>query len=123
MQWITQHKLIFAGVIVLLVFGVWYGLSQSAAPAPLLVTETPSGSPTVDSADQQLVSTLLTLRAVTLNGSIFNDPAFKVLQDFSTTIVPEPVGRDNPFAPLNSTAAAAVGQENPHAAQLFAPKQ
>jgi|SRR3989344_8651532 len=121
MQWIKQHKLVFIIIIVLIVFGVWYGLSQSSAPAPLLTSNSPSGSPTVDGADRQLVTTLLALRAVTLNGSIFTNPAFVGLQDFSTTIVPEPVGRDNPFAPLQSTATSTP--ENPHAAQLFAPKK
>jgi len=121
MQWILQHKLIFLIVILLVVFGVWYGLSQSAPAAPLLTNSAPTGSPSADSADQQLVSTLLALRAVTLNGNIFSDPAFLSLQDFSTTIVPEPVGRDNPFAPLPSTVK--MPPENPHAAQLFAPKK
>lgn len=121
MQWIKQHKLIFVLVVLLVVFGVWYGLSQSSAPAPLLSTTSDTGSPTVDNADQQLVTTLLALRAVTLNGSIFSDRAFMNLQDFSTTIVPEPIGRDNPFAPLPSTATTTP--ENPHAAQLFAPKK
>lgn len=121
MQWIKQHKLVFIIGILLVVFGVWYGLSQSAPAAPLLTSSAPTGSPTIDNADQQLVSTLLALRAVTLNGSIFSDPAFLSLQDFSTTIVPEPVGRDNPFAPLQSKATTT--QENPHAAQLFAPKR
>ena len=121
MQWIKQHKLIFIIVVLLVVFGVWYGLSQSAPEAPLLATSAPTGSPTQDGADQQLVSTLLALRAVTLNGSIFSDPAFLSLQDFSTTITPEPVGRDNPFAPLPSTATSTP--ENPHAAKLFGPKK
>jgi hypothetical protein len=120
MQWIMQHKLMFIIVIVLLALGVWYGLSQSGTPAPLLTSSTPSGSPSTDAANQQLVSTLLTLRAVTLNGTIFTDPAFLSLQDFSTNIVPEPVGRSNPFAPLASSTV--VLPENPHAAQLFAPK-
>ena len=121
MQWIQHNKLIFAVIVLLVAFGVWYGLSQSAEPAPLLTTTSDTGSPTVDSADQQLVTTLLALRAVTLNGSIFSDPAFMSLQDYSTTIIAEPIGRENPFAPLRSTATSTT--ENPHAAQLFAPKK
>ena len=33
--------------------------------------------------------------------TVFNLPAFKNLQDFSTTIPPEPVGRKNPFLPTD----------------------
>ena len=81
--------------------GVWFGLSQDSDPEPLLTSEiVPTGSPSTDSADQELVESLLALRAVTLNVSIFDDPAFRSLKDFGTTIVPEPIGRENPFAPL-----------------------
>lgn len=108
MEWIKQHKILFAGLVIGLVAVAWYGLTQNPAPEPLLTTVTPtgSGSPTQQSADQELVATLLTLRAVTLSGTIFDDPAFMSLRDFGTTIVAEPVGRPNPFAPLGSTPTA-----------------
>lgn len=123
MQWIKEHKLI-VGLIVTIVFvGMWFALSGSDAPEPLLsedVATTP-GSPTADSADKQLVGTLLTLRAVTLTGTIFADPAFMSLQDFGTTIVPEPIGRANPFAPLSSGAATTT--RTSQSAQLFGPRR
>lgn len=107
MEWIKQHKMLFAGLVIGVIAVGWYGLTQNAAPEPLLTTVTPiSGSPTQQTADQELVATLLTLRAVTLSGKIFEDPAFRNLRDFGTTIVAEPVGRPNPFAPLGSTPSA-----------------
>lgn len=108
MQWIKQHKMLFIGVVAVVALVAWYGLTQNAAPEPLLTTVTPSGSgsPTEASADQELVATLLTLRAVTLSGTIFQDPAFMSLRDFGTKIVAEPVGRSNPFAPLGSAPSA-----------------
>lgn len=125
MSWISQHKLLFIGIIVLIAGGVWYGLSQSGAPAPALTTTSADGSPVTSTsgsaADQDLVGTLLTLRAVTLSGTIFSDPSFATLQDFGTTIVAEPVGRPDPFAPL--TIAAATTTQSQHAAQIFAPKK
>lgn len=96
-------------LVVIIVAGVWYGMSGGGtAEEQLLTTETvnDSGSPTEDTADRDLVETLLTLRAITLSGTIFADPAFRTLQDFGTTIVPEPVGRPNPFAPLGRSQAA-----------------
>lgn len=108
MNWILQHKLIVIGAIIVLFVAVWYGLSSSGGAAPVLETGAVgnTGSPTADSADQQLVATLLSLRAVTLSGTIFTDPAFQSLKDFSTAITPEPIGRPNPFAPLSADAGA-----------------
>lgn len=117
MAWISQHKLLFIIIVVLVAGGVWYGLSSSGEPTALLTTQDlTTGSPTADSADQQLVGSLLTLRAVTLSGTIFSDTAFMSLQDFGTTIVPEPVGRPNPFEPIGSSTPAAARQSSQSAA-------
>ncbi|MCE9541619.1 hypothetical protein K8R03_03635 [Candidatus Kaiserbacteria bacterium] len=103
---ISQHKFAVIGVIIVVAGGIWYGLTQNSAPEALVTqVSTSSGSPTQDSADQELVATLLTLRAVTLSGTIFQDPAFTALRDFGTTIVSEPVGRQNPFAPLGASGS------------------
>lgn len=117
---IFQHKFISFIVLVLLIGGAWYGLSSSSSGSTDLVTATPA---TGSSADQQLVNTLLTLRAVTLSGAILSDPTFRSLQDFSTQIVPEPVGRTDPFAPLSGSASS-TGTTSPAAQnpKLFAPK-
>ncbi|MDB5238554.1 MAG: hypothetical protein JWM46_824 [Candidatus Kaiserbacteria bacterium] len=123
MSWISQHKLVFIVIIIVIVAGLWYGLSQGGTPAPVLSTTSASGSVSSKSspADQELVGTLLTLRAVTLSGTIFSEQAFITLQDFGTTIVSEPIGRDNPFAPL--TVLATTTSESQHAAQIFAPRK
>jgi hypothetical protein len=110
MQWIKQHKVLFLGAVVVVAICIWYGLTQNSAPPALLTTVDVAGAPVEGSADQELVSTLLTLRAVALAGTIFQDPAFKYLRDFGTTIVAEPIGRQNPFAPLTSTAPPAAAQ-------------
>src|SRR5258708_33771030 len=91
---ILQHKMV-AGVITIVVLaGGWYFLTGTGE-APILQTDSPVGN---DS--QEIVSTLLALRAVTLSGTIFTDPVFMSLQDFGVEIKPEPVGRPNPFLPL-----------------------
>ena len=103
-------------LVVIIVGGVWYGMSGGGVEsAQLLTTDVvnDSGSPTEDTVDRDLVETLLTLRAITLSGTIFNDPAFKALQDFGTTIVPEPVGRPNPFAPISSGQPQTQTQTQP----------
>lgn len=109
MQWIKQHYLVGGLIIGAVVLGAWYGMTSNSAPEPLITTDVigNSGSPSEDIADRELVESLLTLRAITLSGSIFTDPAFRSLKDFGTPIVAEPVGRPNPFAPIGQGGSPA----------------
>lgn len=52
--------------------------------------------------DNELLLLLVNLRSITLDESLFNDKAFKSLVDFGQQLVPEPTGRQNPFAPVGS---------------------
>jgi len=119
MSFITQHKLIVIVAVLLALVGGWYFLSGSPASAPSLTTTPVAGA--TSPADQNLVSTLLALRAVKLDGTIFSDPSFLSLKDFSTQIVPEPVGRPDPFAPLSVSPSTSASST--HSAQIFSPRQ
>ena len=103
---IMRNKYMIAGLALVVGITAWYVLRDSQPTGDLLVTEDFSGA--TSEADRDLVTTLLQLRAVTLDGAIFEDPAFRGLRDFGIQIVPEPVGRPNPFAPLPASAAAGV---------------
>jgi hypothetical protein len=92
--------LVLAGVVLAGI--VWYSfLGGGGVKAPLLTTEDLTAQGAIDS---DVVAILLQLRAVSLSGTIFSDPVFRSLQDFGSEIVPEPVGRQNPFAPLGATS-------------------
>jgi hypothetical protein len=119
MSFFSQHKLVAIILIVVVLVGAWYALSGSSTPAPALTTTPVAGS---SSADQTLIATLLQLRSVKLDATIFADPAFMALQDFSTPIVPEPVGRPNPFAPLSSSAATPA-TSSVQSGQIFTPRK
>lgn len=121
MSFFSQHKLIIIIAAILIALGVWYAISSSSASSPILTTDTPAGAASLDPADQELVGSLLTLRAVSLSGEIFNDPSYRTLQDYSTTIVPEPVGRQNPFQSLQVAASSSATAS--HQIQIFAPKK
>lgn len=112
MEWIKQHLILFLVLVVVIAGAVWYGMSGGGVSTDqsLIATETldSTGSPSGDAEDRELVESLLTLRAITLTGTIFSDPAFQSLRDWGTPIVPEPVGRDNPFAPLPLSQSASV---------------
>ena len=117
MNFLAHHKtvlLIALGVAVGI--GAWWGLSGSAPSNSLITTQGSSGA---NIAEKSLVDTLLQLRSVSLGGSIFSDPAFMTLKDLGTQIIPEPVGRPNPFAPVPASAAPGASED----AKLFAPRR
>ena len=90
------------GVIVLLAvviaFFAWFALSEKQPAAGLLTTEGVSGTST--DAERELLRLLLDMRSIRLDGSLFEKPSFLYVKDFGKEIVPEPVGRKNPFAPI-----------------------
>ncbi|MEK7156404.1 MAG: hypothetical protein AAB790_01195 [Patescibacteria group bacterium] len=98
MQALLQHKLILILSGLALAGLIWYGLSPAAPEGDLVPSPGSEGA----QVDQGIVPTLLTLRAVKLDGTIFSAPAFTRLKDISTDIIEEPVGRPNPFAPLSA---------------------
>lgn len=113
MQGFLQNKAVLVGLISLLVAGAaWYGLTSPPSSNSALVTTGATNAP-----GQDLVETLLALRAVKLDGTIFTEAAFTGLTDYSTPIIPEPVGRPNPFAPLFFSSSASSSSQ----AAIFAP--
>jgi|SRR6185295_11437407 len=104
MNFITRYKNILGIAAVLVVAFFIYSYFFTGAPAEQVLSSTESATST-ESVDQDLIGLLLKLRSITLNDSIFTDPAFQSLQDFGKELVPEPVGRANPFAPLGSISA------------------
>ncbi|HEY4488753.1 MAG TPA: hypothetical protein VJB97_04510 [Candidatus Paceibacterota bacterium] len=107
MKWVLQHKILALGLIVALILALWAGIGGGSAPVPLTSEDVElEGGPVESTVDRELVETLLALRAVTLSGSIFQDIAFQSLKDFGTPIMPEPIGRENPFAPLSGRSGA-----------------
>jgi len=116
------HKMKIPALIVLgivVAAAAWWGLKGGEPSEPLLTTESAVDESGI--GDKDLVETLLTLRAVSLSGTILSDPAFLSLKDFGTEIVAEPVGRPNPFAPLSPGAVAPAPASAPatRGAQLF----
>lgn len=112
---LLRNKLFIIVVVIIVAAIAWYGLSSSGTPASTGAL-TSAGSDT--SADDGIVTTLLSLQAITLSGTIFSDPAYSTLKDFTTAIVPVPAGRSDPFAPIPVTAPASVTSKS---AAIFEP--
>ncbi len=116
MDYISQHKLLSLVLLVVLIGAAWWGFTSTNAPSSVVSTDAIGAA--TGTQDAAIVSTLLQLQAVALSGTIFSDPGFLSLQDFTTQVVTEPVGRTNPFAPTNSTTTVQSTSLNPN---LFAP--
>ena len=101
MSFFSKYKtIILVGVLVVLAFIAYSYFFASPQQQSLTVTAATSTA----AVDQDLITLLTTLKSIRLDAAIFSDPAFQSLQDFSQALVPEPVGRTNPFAPLGNVS-------------------
>ncbi|PIP86983.1 hypothetical protein COW81_02625 [Candidatus Campbellbacteria bacterium CG22_combo_CG10-13_8_21_14_all_36_13] len=75
-----------------------------------LVSAKDSGQITGDT-EQEIISLLLELRALKLDGELFASDSFKSLKDFSVKLDKEPVGRTNPFAPIGQDLSTGGNSE------------
>lgn len=120
MNILSSNKIVVAAAALIIAGALWYGFSGTSSNAPVLGTQ--SADTAVNDEDKDLVAKLLQLRSVTLTGTIFASPVFHGLQDFSTDITQEPVGRVDPFSPLPasiSQSAAVSGTNNNAGTSLF----
>lgn len=96
---IKKYKNITIGIIVIVLgfFAYTYFFAGKKVPA-LLTSE--SSEVAASATGAEILALLRDLKALRLDESIFADPVFRRLHDFGVLISPEPVGRNNPFAPL-----------------------
>lgn len=66
------------------------------------VVGTVSATQGLSAENSELIMLLSELRSIKLNRDLFRDETFLTLFDFSLTLIPEPVSRPNPFAPIGS---------------------
>lgn len=95
-----HKKNILIGILVLGVAGYLNVFQKETQAQETLITPDVSVVAENDQQGQEILSLLADLKRIRLDGSIFSDPLFQSLQDFSVELNPEPKGRQNPFAPL-----------------------
>jgi len=93
---LTAALIILTGVVV--GSGLFYG-GGSFAEEALTVTSGATGG--------DLLGILSDLQQIKLDGTIFTDPVFQNLTDFSVEIPPEPISRPNPFLPIGQDVGSA----------------
>lgn len=99
-----KKNLIIAVIIAALII-IGYFVYQSYA-APVDSASLVAVAPTTE-ATGELAPLLTEVKLLKIDHSIFEDPYFSnSLIDFSIELNPEPVGRDNPFSPINFQSSA-----------------
>lgn len=96
MTFLTRYRNVIITVLVALGGFVAYSIFIGT-PGSVLIEES---APAQTAVEQELIALLIELRSIKLDLSLFENPEFQSLTDFSQELVPEPVGRENPFAPF-----------------------
>jgi len=105
MQNILKYKkIIIAAVVVLIAFFIYSAYFKPGQNGALVAIENQTGRQFA--AGKEVLTLLIDLKSIELDGAIFEDASFKSLEDFSLPIDPEPKGRINPFAPIGADPEA-----------------
>ncbi|MSR70441.1 hypothetical protein EXS62_00090 [Candidatus Kaiserbacteria bacterium] len=96
---ILKNKKIVGGIVGVILLGLVYYVWTSSSSTALLSDSSTQTSP----ISQEILTTLSSLHTITLEKgkTIFTDPIFVSLTDYSKTLPAEPAGRRNPFAPVD----------------------
>jgi len=99
MKFFKDHKILVSSVLVIIAF-IGYSFLTGNEEEDALVSEVIVERTPAMVAEEELLSLLIELQSLSLNGSIFSSEVFMGLTDFGQTLIPQAVGRSNPFAPI-----------------------
>ena len=105
----NKTTLIIGAVIVLVAAGGWYFYSKggSSASTSQLIASTPGSESGTASVGAQVLGILNSVSSIDIDAQFFSTPAYQSLMDYSMTVPPQSVGRQNPFAPVGGSAGSA----------------
>lgn len=93
-----NKKAVIGTLAVVGIFLIYTFFFRPSTDPEVLQSDQTFSSPQVPGRD--LIVILRRLEGIALDGSVFQSDAFRSLTDFSIPLVKEPIGRDNPFAPV-----------------------
>lgn len=97
-----NNKIILLALLGIVAFAGYHYMFKKDAPAVNsdLVADSATDDSGQSAIGKDLLITLSKLRSLNLDDNFFKDPIFNSLNDFSVPIVPQEVGRNNPFSPI-----------------------
>jgi len=91
----STSALPFVIALIIVVAGIyWYIFTGTGNQAPL------SANGSVNQAQTTFQALVNELQPISFDTSLFSDPRFNALVDFTVSVSPEVAGRPDPFAPL-----------------------
>ena len=101
----NKKTLIGIAIILIIAVGIYFYTSSSgSSPSQgLLQAET---SPEASAAAARVLTLLNQIKSLRIDRSLFSDPAYQTLRDYSVPIPAVGVGRSNPFAPLSGVSVS-----------------
>ncbi|MFA6050882.1 MAG: hypothetical protein WC761_06880 [Candidatus Paceibacterota bacterium] len=85
-------------IIAVLIAGYVLYNSFIKAPKQTSILQQTSRAAATSTPDRDFLPLLLSIQSVSLDQKIFIDPVFRALVDWSQQIVPENIGKQNPFS-------------------------
>jgi hypothetical protein len=108
MNFFKENKATVIIIIIGLGFLVFY--SSSKSPEEDITTTITLAN--TDTGEREMLELFTDMKTIRLDSRIFENDTYVNLQDFSRDIIAEPVGRQDPFAPLENTSVHITGGEN-----------
>ncbi len=105
----ANNKKIIITAVVVLIGLLMYALSSSKPETDIITTIEATNTET---GEREMLKLLTDMKTIRLDGKIFENEVYVNLQDFSRNVIEEPIGRQDPFAPLKDTAVNLSGGED-----------
>lgn len=94
---VSKNKILLIALVIVSAVGFYLFKGDKEEPLTTAVT---GGAGTIG---QELIIELNRLKGLrSIRSDIFKDNAFISLEDFTQTVTAQPLGRENPFAPIGS---------------------
>lgn len=97
MEFLKKHKAGILFIVIVIAAFFVYSLFFVGDEEEALLVESDVRD---DDVGAEMLGLLLELRSIDLEDDFFESAVFNSLVDFSRELVPQPVGRPNPFAPI-----------------------
>jgi hypothetical protein len=94
-------KIVYGLILFVLAIALYFTyFSSPSSSSKVIVDSGTSGDGSSTLVGQDILDLVDSLQRVSIDQSVFVNPLFQNLKDFTVTVQREPIGRSNPFAPL-----------------------
>jgi len=110
MNFFSKYKKIILTILITIVlfFAYSFFFGESSQNDELITSTASTGTSRTanDVVGAEIIQALNHIEALKLDRTIFEDPIYRSLIDRSQEIEPEPVGKNNPFDPINTSGVS-----------------